>query len=199
MKNSAWDLTQYDAPSFWDFCSSQLNESVRSAKHAFHVATVSTITANGTPRSRSVILRHFDANTPEVAFHTDIRSPKLKDLQNCRTLCVHWYDPASRVQIRLIASATVHHQDGRTEQAWQSSRTTSRACYGTENAPGTTMNQFPPAPPIPHANDHSGYAHFVVVACHFEELDVLTLHASGHQRVLLSVKHSPATWSIIAP
>lgn len=199
MKNFAWDLTQYDAQSFWDFCSSQLHESVRSAKHAFHVATVSTITANGTPRSRSVILRHFDADIPEVVFHTDIRSPKLKDLQNCRTLCVHWYDPASRVQIRLIASATVHHQDGRTEQAWQSSRTTSRACYGTENAPGTTMNQFPPAPPIPHANDHSGYAHFVVVACHFEELDVLTLHASGHQRVLLSVKHNPATWSIIAP
>ena len=41
------------------------------------------------------------------------------------------------------------------------------------------MNQFPPAPTIPEPDDHSGYAHFVVVACHFEELDVLTLHASG--------------------
>lgn len=60
------------------------------------------------------------------------------------------------------------------------------------------MNQFPAAPPIPDSDDRSGYAHFVVVACRFEELDVLTLHASGHQRVLLSLKHDLAAWSIIA-
>ncbi len=199
VKNSAWDLTQYNALSFWDFCGSQFHEAIVSAKHPFHIATVSTITTNGTPRSRSVVLRHFDADTHEIAFHTDIRSPKLKDLRYCRTLCLHWYDPASRVQIRLIASATVHHQDSRAEQAWHTSRTTSRACYGTPNSPGTIMNQFPPAPTIPEPDDHSGYAHFVVVACHFEELDVLTLHASGHQRILLSLKQDPISWSFIAP
>ena len=199
VKNSAWDLTQYNAISFWDFCSSQFDEAIVSAKHPFHVATVSTVTANGIPRSRSVVLRHFCSKAHEIAFHTDIRSPKLKDLRNCRTLCLHWYDPSSRVQIRLIASATVHHQDPRTEHAWNASRTTSRACYGTPNPPGTIMNHFPPAPAIPETDEHRGYAHFVVVACRFEELDVLTLHASGHQRVLLFLKHDPASWSIIAP
>ncbi len=170
-----------------------------SAKHPFHVATVSTVTANGIPRSRSVVLRHFCSKAHEIAFHTDLRSPKLKDLQNCRTLCLHWYDPSSRVQIRLIASATVHHQDPRAEHAWNASRTTSRACYETPNSPGTLMNHFPPAPAIPETNDRGGYAHFVVVSCHFEELDVLALHASGHQRVLLSLNHDPVSWSIIAP
>jgi len=199
VKNSAWDLTQYNAVSFWEFCRLQFDEAIVSAKHPFHVATVSTVTPNGTPRSRSVVLRHFDCKAHEIAFHTDLRSPKLKDLRNCSTLCLHWYDPASRVQIRLIASATVHHQDTRAEQAWNASRTTSRACYGTPNAPGKTMNHFPHAPAIPESDDRSGYAHFVVVACHFDELEVLTLHASGHQRVLLSLKHDPASWSIIAP
>ncbi len=199
VKNSAWDLTQYNAISFWAFCRSQFDEAIVSAKHPFHVATVSTVTTNGIPRSRSVVLRHFDYKAQEISFHTDLRSPKIKDLRTCSTLCLHWYDPASRVQIRLIASATVHHQDGRAEQAWNASRTTSRACYGTPNAPGRTMNQFPPAPAIPEADDHTGYAHFVVVACRFDELDVLTLHASGHQRVLLSLKHDPASWSVIAP
>jgi len=199
VKNTSWDLTQYNAVSFWDFCSSQFDEAMASAKHPFHVATVSTVTADGTPRSRSVVLRHFCAKAHEITFHTDLRSPKLKDLRNCRTLCLHWYDPSSRVQIRLIASATVHHQDSRAEQAWNASRTTSRACYGTSSPPGTTMNHFPPAPAIPDSDDHSGYAHFVVVACHFEELEVLALHASGHQRVLLSLKHDPVSWSIIAP
>ncbi len=199
VKNSAWDLSQYNALSFWDFCSLQFHEAIVSAKHPFHIATVSTIASNGDPRSRSVVLRHFDSNTHEIAFHTDIRSPKLKDLRNCRTACLHWYDPASRVQIRLIASATAHHQDSRAEQAWHASRTTSRACYGTPSPPGTTMTQFPAAPTIPDFDDHSGYAHFVVVVCHFEELDVLALHASGHQRVLLSLKHDKVSWSIIAP
>ena len=96
----------------------------------------------------------FCAKAHEITFHTDLRSPKLKDLRNCRTLCLHWYDPSSRVQIRLIASATVHHQDSRAEQAWNASRTTSRACYGTSSPPGTTMNHFPPAPAIPDSDDH---------------------------------------------
>ena len=42
-------------------------------------------------------------------------------------------------------------------------------------------------------------SHRLLSACHFEELEILTLHATGHQRVSLSVKHDPVSWSIIAP
>ena len=37
VKNSAWDLTQYNAISFWAFCRSQFDEAIVSAKHPFHV------------------------------------------------------------------------------------------------------------------------------------------------------------------
>ena len=61
------------------------------------------------------------------------------------------------------------------------------------------MDQFPPAPLIPKTDDSKGFSQFVVVACQFEELEILTLHATGHQRVLLSVKNNSVSWSIIAP
>ena len=199
VNNSAWDLTQYDALSFWDFCITQFSEAIDSAKHPFHIANVSTVTNNGSPQTRSVVLRQFNETLREFTFHTDLRSPKIKDLQHCKNLCLHWYDSSARVQIRLNALATTHNQNERARQAWHDSRDSSRACYGTPNPPGAHMDQFPPAPLIPKADDPKGFSQFVVVACHFEELEILTLHATGHQRVSLSVKHDPVSWSIIAP
>ena len=199
VNNSAWDLTQYNALSFWDFCITQFNNAIHSAKHPFHIANVSSVTGNGFPQTRSVVLRQFNETLPEFTFHTDLRSPKIKDLQHCKNLCLHWYDSLARVQIRLNALATTHNQNERAKQAWQDSRNSSRACYGTPNPPGAHVDQFPPAPLIPKTGDSKGFSQFVVVACQFEELEILTLHATGHQRVLLSVKNNPVSWSIIAP
>ncbi len=123
----------------------------------------------------------------------------MKDLDHCQNLCLHWYDSLSRVQIRLNAVATTHNQDERAKKAWHGSRDSSRACYGTPNPPGSHMSQFPPAPPVPKPDDSNGFTQFVVVSCCFEELEILTLHATGHQRVVLSVKRDPVSWSIIAP
>ncbi len=199
VNNSAWDLTQYNALTFWDFCIIQFSKAIDSAKHPLHVANVSTVTSNGSPQTRSVVLRQFNEKIPEFTFHTDLRSPKMKDLNHCQNLCLHWYDSSSRVQIRLSAVATTHNQNERTKRAWNSSRESSRACYGTPNPPGSHMSQFPAAPPVPKADDSKGFAQFVVVSCCFEELEILTLHATGHQRVVLSVKQNPVSWSIIAP
>ncbi len=157
------------------------------------------MTTAQTPDQRTVVLRGIDAEARTISFHTDIRSSKVSQLADCSYVSLHWYDPAARVQLRIAAIATVHHGDVRAAKAWRRSRITSRACYTAANGPGTPVEAFPAAPPIPLDDDDRGLVHFAVVTCHFSTLEVLSLHAGGHQRVKLLLKPEPIRWQLLAP
>ena len=199
MTDTTWDLQQHTPETLWALCCLNLTTAAQSARHPFHLITVATITADGTPSIRTVVLRAFDDAPPAIAFHTDSRSPKFQQLRERPDLSLHWYAPDLRVQLRAHAQATLHHGDARAKQSWEQSRSTSRACYTVADAPGTPVADFPPAPAIPLDDDQAGLVHFAVVSCRFTELEVLALHASGHQRVRLSLATTPPSWQIFAP
>ena len=199
MTNLNWNLHDHTAESLWELCCLSLSEAVRSARHPFHLLTVSTVTSNGTPDARTVVLRHFGPEYPEIAFHTDTRSKKIQQLTQKPAIHLHWYSADLRVQIRAAATAQIHRGDDRAHAAWANSRTTSRACYTTPLGPGTPVNQFPAAPPIPLDEDPAGLIHFAVINCRLSAVEVLTLHATGHQRVRLAVTETPLTWQRLAP
>jgi len=160
---------------------------------------VATVAAASGPDQRTVVLRSFDPAAGTISFHTDIRSTKVGQLAAYPQVSLHWYDPATRVQLRISATAAVHHQDDRAAKAWERSRTTSRACYTAINGPGTTVETFPSAPSIPLDDDPSGLVHFAIVICRFSTIEILTLHADGHQRVRLQLQDQPISWQILAP
>lgn len=194
-----WDLHQHSPASLWQQCANAFTAATASARHPFHVVTVATLTATNGPDQRTVVLRGFDAAARTISFHTDIRSAKVGQLAACRQVSLHWYDPAARVQLRIAAVASIHHGDYRAEQAWNRSRTTSRACYTAANAPGAAVEAFPAAPPIPLDADRGGLVHFAVVVCQFSAVEVLSLHAAGHQRVRLMLEAEPICWQLLAP
>lgn len=194
-----WNLDEHSAESLWSLCCQNLIDAVKSARHPFHLLTVSTLTTSGTPDARTAVLRHFDQAHPEIAFHTDVRSAKYHQLQRQPAIHIHWYSTELRVQIRVAATARLHHADDRAKAAWNNSRTTSRACYTTPLTPGTPVEQFPAAPAIPLDDDPTGLIHFAVVSCRLSDVEVLTLHATGHQRVRLAVTETPVTWQRLAP
>ena len=194
-----WDLRQHTPASLWQQCSDSLTAATASARHPFHLVTVATVAAASGPDQRTVVLRSFDPAAGTISFHTDIRSTKVGQLAACPQVSLHWYDPATRVQLRISATAAVHHQDDRAAKAWERSRTTSRACYTAPNGPGTTVETFPSAPSIPLDDDPSGLVHFAIVICRFSTIEILTLHADGHQRVRLQLQDQPISWQILAP
>ena len=199
MTASAPDLAVMDPPAVWAWLAGQLAAAVGSARHGLHLLTVATVDDTGSPGARTVVLRGIDADRREVRFHTDARSPKIAALRRHPALALHWYDPALRIQLQMPAVATFHHGDQVASEAWRAALAMSRACYTTAHAPGTPLTAFPTAPLAPAEGDDAGLTHFAVVVCRFATVELVSLHARGHQRVRLHVDRTPVTWDVLAP
>lgn len=199
VNSPAPDLATQDAAATWLWLAAELEAAAGSARHGFHLLTVATIGGDGHPDTRTVVLRHVDRIGREIRFHADVRSPKVRALRGDPRATLHWYDAARRVQVRIAARAAVHHADEVAAAAWAGSQAMSRACYTSAVAPGDHLEAFPIGPAAPAVGDDSGLAHFAVVACRFTAVELLSLHAAGHQRARLHLDRDPVAMTILAP
>lgn len=173
-----------DAAGTWANVCRWLHAGASTPTHAFRWPVVSTISADGTPEVRIVVLRRFDEPTRTLVFHTDVRSAKVAELRVNPRCGFLFHDPDDRLQLRLRTVATLHHADdfARTEFAAQSAF--NRATYSAATPPGAVLSADAPFdyPPKPPADDAVAFANFVAVACEVQSADALELHPSGHRR-----------------
>lgn len=192
-------LSGLSAAAMWGALTADLDEAAASARHPLHLVTVATVDAAGAPHARTVVVRGFDAHLREVRFHTDSRSPKALQIGAAGRVALCWYDPARRLQIRMPARAALHQGDAVALSAWRAARPMSRACYTSAEAPGARLTAFPAAPAAPAATADGGLASFAVVCCRFDAVELLALHATGHERVCLRFAGPEPTLEILAP
>lgn len=145
---------------------------------ACHTPTLATRGLDGAPALRTVILRGFDPATRTLRIHTDRRSAKAAEIAADPRVALHGYDPAARMQLRLAGRASLHHHDAIADDAWATSRETSRMTYATAHSPGTPL----PAPPAAPTDPQAGRAHFAALLLRFDSLDWLRLDRAGHAR-----------------
>ncbi|HWT08227.1 MAG TPA: pyridoxamine 5'-phosphate oxidase family protein [Roseomonas sp.] len=163
---------------------------------AFHMPTLATRALDGGPALRTVILRGFDPATRTLRIHTDRRSAKAAEIAADPRVALQGYDAAARMQLRLAGRASLHHHDAIADDAWATSRETSRMTYATAHRPGTPL----PAPPAAPTDPQAGRAHFAALLLRFDSLDWLRLDRAGHARARFAWAPSgamTATW--IAP
>lgn len=199
MSETGWRLAGLAPADVWSRLAADLAAAAASARHPLHLVTVATLGADGAPQARTVVLRGFDAERKVLWFHTDSRSPKAAAIARDGRVALHWYDADARLQIRISADAVVHRGDPIVHAAWRATPPMSRACYASPAAPGTPLAAFPVAAPAPAPDDDRGLAHFAVVRCQFTTVELLALHASGHERVLLALAGPVPTGSVLAP
>ncbi|MFM8577380.1 MAG: pyridoxamine 5'-phosphate oxidase family protein [Planctomycetaceae bacterium] len=211
------DLAHLEPVVAWGRLAGDLVNAVGSARHPFHLVHVGTVDSSGLPQVRTVVLRRFDdapgsgigpalppttddqSRRAAAWFHTDIRSPKVSDLRRTPAVALHWYDPSRRLQIRVSATAVIHHLDAVARNAWSRSKSMSRACYLSRSSPGLPLTEYPPAPPVPHDDDGDAFVHFSAIGCQFDRVEVLELAAEGHRRFLLRLDARGVTRQILAP
>jgi pyridoxamine 5'-phosphate oxidase len=192
-------LSNLDARAAWRRIAEWLATAAGSSRHPLHLLSVATVDAGGAAEVRTVVLRGFDEVKREVRFHTDLRSGKAAAIRRDARVGLHWYDPEARLQIRIPATASLHHADDVARHGWEHSQPMSRACYLTAHRPGDELTSFPPAPAAPMDGDDTGLKNFCVVRCRFDSVELLALHATGHERVRIDVTSNPVTWKILAP
>ena len=74
-----------------------------------------------------------------LRFHTDLRSKKIKSVEDRFKAYVHSYDSEKKIQLRLTGSVTVHEDDEITKKAWENSRENSKLCYSVNGPPGDSI------------------------------------------------------------
>lgn len=153
---------------------SQLGAGVRHAQHAARLVSFSTVSKEGLPQSRTVVLRRADRASGICEVHTDNESTKISELKQNPHAALLWWLPDSDLQVRMQANVTI--RTGEEVQAeWDQVPASSRISYGTEPFPGV---------PIPLALDYAKPAvqgRFCVLRCDIQQID-LTYLGQHHRR-----------------
>ena len=166
----------------------RLSEGVASNKHDYHLMTVASC-ADGVPHLRMVVLRSAERQGMRLSFHTDLRSPKVAQLRaNAQVEC-HFYDRASKQQIRAAGRAELHVKDALAAARWGRTSPSARRCYLSDLPPGDWLEEgasnmpqaWKVAPPSAEESE-AGYVNFCVVEIHVQGIDLLELNSSAHSR-----------------
>ena len=80
-------------------CNNQWAQVKDSKKHAFRFFTLATISSDGRPHVRTVVLRNFNPKDISFTIYTDSRSQKLQELEQDKRAQLLFYDPKRMLQI----------------------------------------------------------------------------------------------------
>lgn len=173
---------------------SMLERGVKDRKSAFHTPSIATISANGSPTMRTVVLRGCATAEKTLRFHTDTRSGKIAELQKNPLAAMHFYDSGAKIQLRLAVRLEMLSGDA-FDAAWEATRPMSRECYQVMQSPGSQISD-PYEVTFNAALTHDGEAYFVPVAAHVLRMEWLYLAARGHRRALFDFEHDTQSWLV---
>ncbi|MEM6711932.1 MAG: pyridoxamine 5'-phosphate oxidase family protein [Pseudomonadota bacterium] len=188
-----------DLDAMWRHALKLITRGVKDRRSPMHLLTVATIGLDGSPQVRSVVNRGYDPETRDLRFHTDARSPKLREIKADPRVAVQLYDAKAKIQLRLDTHATAHETGSLRNKAWEATRPFSRECYRVEVAPGAAV-----AGPqdIAFASDDDpdeGFDNFVPVTLRIHAMECLYLAHQGHRRSRVSwddTGNVTATWLV---
>lgn len=154
---------------------------VSDPKSLFRVPTLGTVAADGTPEQRTVVVRTFDAPSRRLSVHTDSRSAKFGQLQKIPAVALHVWDPARRLQVRLLGIATVHAGDEVARAAWDALGPLTRQLYRIRQTPGSALPEPSPRQfgEVPEA---AGFAFFSAIWITLTRVETLRLTEHGQVR-----------------
>lgn len=148
----------------------------------FTLASLATVTPDGAPRARSVILRAWDPDRDVLGLATDDRSAKVREIRaDPRVALVVWDDDA-QVQVRLEGRASVLHDPAERRRRWDALGPGTRHGYATVAVPGTVVDGD--GVPAQDDDDEAWFARFAWVEVAVDRVDRLDLSTDPHDRVL---------------
>ncbi|MEZ0468660.1 pyridoxamine 5'-phosphate oxidase family protein [Phaeobacter sp. SYSU ZJ3003] len=131
----ACDLSQLHAE-VWTRLMRGVHDRHAPARHP----TLATVTPDGRPQARTVVLRAADKAAGSLDIHTDLRSAKVRDVRITPFAAVHVWDASAHLQLRLEAHVTLLTGPDVTA-IWARLPAASRLSYGTTPAPGQRIAQ----------------------------------------------------------
>jgi pyridoxamine 5'-phosphate oxidase len=115
----------------WDTLVQGVVDSSHPARHP----TFATVSPDGWPEARTVVLRGADQIAGMISVFTDLQSAKVDSLRRTPRAALHIWDAANRLQLRLSCMVKIQHGPDITH-IWAQVPEQSRHSYGVTPAPG---------------------------------------------------------------
>jgi pyridoxine/pyridoxamine 5'-phosphate oxidase len=135
--------------------------------------TLATVTLDGKPQARTVVLRAADKITGTLDIHTDLYASKVVDLRAAPFAALHVWDAGAHLQMRLEATVTIL-TGADVAATWAGVSDASRQSYGSLPAPGKPIAQS-----LDYAKQPNPES-FAILRLTVQKID--TLHLGGHHR-----------------
>ena len=160
----------------------ELQRATQDRHHEWRTPVLATISTDGLPEARTVVLRHADVKSACMAFYTDSRSPKVAELiATPRASFVFWSKRLSW-QLRVRANMSVQTNGAQVNEVWERMRQSPAAGdYLAAAAPGAALHDAS-APQAPAGLQH----HLAIVTAQVLAVDWLELARTGHRRAVLT-------------
>ena len=155
-----------------------LGRGVADAKHPARRPTFATVSRDGWPEARTVVLRSADQSEGSVTVHTDLFSDKIESLKAGSRAALHIWDPKQDLQIRLQAEVTIKSGEV-TRALWDKIPDHARQSYGVTPPPGTPIEDA-----LAYVKEPDP-ATFAVLHCSVMTIDAVHL-GTDHRRVNFS-------------
>ena len=183
-----------------------LIDGVKDRYHPFHTPVFTNTDINHLSDSRIIVLRHFDPEKYILNFHTDFRSPKVKNLLQNKNSLFLFYDFNLKIQLRIKTISTVNNQNDATKIMWDKTSLMSRKCYLTKKAPSSITDNPEDGIDLDlkgkeptKAESETGFKNFTVIESKIVEIDWLYLDASGHRRLNIKLNNKKPSFDWIIP
>lgn len=139
---------------------------------------LSTVSPDGAPQARMLVMRAADSATRLLEFHSDSRSAKLKAIALEPRVELCFWDSAVQLQLRASRVAAISADSARRESAWARVPVDSRKNYSGESRLGPI--RCDPNPEAVHEED--GFANYAILDVEICRLEWLWLGATPHSR-----------------
>lgn len=108
----------------------RLSRGVNDRHAASRHPTLATVSLDGRPQARTVVLRSADRVTSSLMVYTDKSSGKVRDVEVTPFAALHVWEPSAHLQIRLDAKVTLLSGPA-VDQTWERLNDVSRSSYGS--------------------------------------------------------------------
>ena len=156
--------------------------------------------------SRIIVLRGVEQKNRSIWFHSDIRSKKIKILENNSKGNFLFYDKSEKIQLKISGKTKVNYKNEITKKSWNKTSHMSRQCYLGKNGPGSKISN--PTSGLSEKVDNfkytieeseDGYINFCVVETFINSIEWLYLAAKGRRRARFILKNDLVEKNWIIP
>ncbi len=166
------------ALSFVEAGLSALERALQDHRGELRNVQLATLSPDGRPGLRTVVLRGFERVPARAEMHTDVRADKARDITADARVSLLAWSAEDRLQLRFDGTARLHCRDDLARSRWKGLSANARTAYGLRSDPGS-----PIADPAdqPHLPEEAQAEQFAVILVALDSVDVLRLGAEGGQ------------------